>query len=480
MTDAIQYFFNQLSAVSKQPNQNRKAALAQFLKELCPEFQFDDWSAGDNALANQTRQFIDNDSLWLQQGRYLAESICLDSFRQDNIVEGIDRYIKQYARLHLTRDRKKMDAIGRLCRDAAHGQANQHSVHLGRLLATSQRNSAHSLPDFPCTVDQFADISDIRRCGDIVFLPKHAEIIVVGDTHGDFSSTQKLVREISDSGAIDRGAYVVFLGDYVNNGVKSYQNLIEIIQFQQKYPGSVVLLSGNHEFKESYLTALGQYFFTHWDRFSPDELPVELQDRQPDRDNHYGHLRLDLIRSFGYETGEQLYSACFEWGLSLPCVCVSGDIMLSHSLGKLANRKISFTDLITCKQQDALFLQQHGYETWNAVKPSLHAQLINNRIMTSALLDEFNRALGVDTFVVGHCHYRSGDTLRFDSNKLSTIVSSAPFSADSGHYMYQQMWVERSKKRQLENLVDGNATAGYLHFAGVRTDQRRMTLHAIH
>ena len=155
--------------------------------------------------------------------------------------------------------------------------------------------------------------------------------------------------------------------------------------------------------------------------------------------------------------------------------------MISHSLGKLEGHDLDLPNLLTCKQDDITNLQSLGYETWSARRPSLHSALINNRTMTTDLIDEFSRVLDVDNFVVGHCHYRSGDTLEFGRQTLTTIVSSEPYSTDSGHYMYQQMVVERTKKRDEENLSQHDAKAGYLTFATNRVDQakRQMTLNNI-
>ncbi|MFT4726334.1 MAG: hypothetical protein ACI9UN_000829 [Granulosicoccus sp.] len=399
------------------------------------------------------------------QAKYLAEANFLDSLRPDRVVEGIECYIKQYVSHHFGDDQVKLHAIEQLCADASANVANKDSEHLAQLLRDPHSRLCMDSTEELTSLHRMKDVQILKRFGDIVFLPPNAEVIVIGDTHGDLDSTRKIIAYITSSGAIERGAFVVFLGDYANNGLKSWQNLAEIIEFQNAYPNAVVLLSGNHEFKESYLTALSQYLNTHWERFSAEELPANLQDRLPHLGNHYGHMRLDLVRSFGFEEGERLYSACFEWGLGLPCMCISGDLMISHSLGKLASQDVQLSDLLHCKQIDVVNLRQLGYETWSACRPSLHSALINSRTITSELINEFSRVLEVKQFVVGHCHYRSGDTLRFGDNSVTTIVSSAPFSPDSGHYMYQQMMVERDKKRCEENLSENDATAGYLTFA---------------
>lgn len=416
-----------------------------------------------------------------EQGRYLAEAVYLDSIQPEQIVDGIKRYIERYVSHHFANDHAKHHAMEQLCRDASSLHANEYSEALSQLLSDQQIGIHRELPDEATSLHNLKNVEIPKRIGDVIFLPPDAEVIVIGDTHGDLTSTQNIIANIYNSGAIARGAYVVFLGDYVNNGMKSWQNLIEILRFRRKHPMNVVLLSGNHEFKESYITALNEYFNVHWERFSADDLPPNLQDRLPQNDNHYGHMRLDLARSFGFEEGERLYAKCSDWGLSLPCICVSGNLMISHSLGKLEEDDVELPELLHCKQNDIQSLKQMGFETWNAQRQSLHSALVNNRTMTAELLAQFNRALDVSQFVVGHCHYRSGDTLHFGSNSVTTIVSSEPTSPDSGHYMYQQMIVERDKKRLEENLTQYNATAGYLSFAMAQNNHgsRTMTMNKI-
>lgn len=297
-----------------------------------------------------------------------------------------------------------------------------------------------------------------------MFLPHDARIIVVGDTHADLSSTQKIINQLEATQWIDSGGYVVFLGDYVHNGIRSWQNVLEILRLQQRHPQAVVLLSGNHEFKESLPMALNEYFNVHWQRFANREVPIELQNRLIQQDHHYGHMRLQLIKEFGYEAGERIYAAYAEWGLRLPYICLSNSLMISHSLGLPEGIEPTVTAIVNGKSDDAHLMRQQGYAAWHAQRQSVHSALVNNRVFSTELLNSFNRLLGAKEFVVGHCHYRSGDTVQYGKHQVTTIVSSSPTSQDSATYMYQQMCIDRHAMRNLENLTDGDAVAGYLRF----------------
>jgi hypothetical protein len=106
----------------------------------------------------------------------------------------------------------------------------------------------------------------------------------------------------------------------------------------------------------------------------------------------------------------------------------------------------------------------------------VHSALVNNRGFSAELLSSFNRLLGAKEFVVGHCHYRSGDTVEYGEHQVTTIVSSSPASQDSGTYMYQQMCIDRHAMRNAENLTDGDAVAGYLCFNSSDDSERTREL----
>lgn len=451
----------------------RTTPLDRYFNELCPDFRIESWTPSDSSLSEASEMFLNNPSTLDLQGRYLAEAIYLDSLKQSDVDEGIERYIKRYTSKNYGSDPVRVAAINHLCRDASTNHENVTSQTLIELLTERCVTAPANHNREPLPLNCMKDVQESTRFGGIVFLPKDAEVIVIGDTHGDLASTRHIINEIKTSGALDRGAYAVFLGDYTSNGVRSWQNLAEILSFQQEHPDSVVLLSGNHEFRESYITVLNEYLSVHWDRFTVTELPDSLQDRLPKNDNHYGHLRLELVRSFGFAEGERIYSMCAEWGLTLPYICISDNLMISHSLGKL-DSELELAELLYSKQHDIDSIRLFGYEVWQMRRASLHSALINNREISAQLLSDFSQVLNVDQFVVGHCHYRSGDTLHLGDNTVTTIVSSEPFSLDSGHYMYQQMMLERSEKRHVENLTAGDAVAGYLLFSAEKQGERKM------
>lgn len=77
--------------------------------------------------------------------------------------------------------------------------------------------------------------------------PKLIEIhsgraIFVGDTHGDIEATQSVVEKY-----LKPENTIVFLGDYVDRGPDSAENLSTLLALKLEYPENLFLLMGNHE-----------------------------------------------------------------------------------------------------------------------------------------------------------------------------------------------------------------------------------------
>ena len=66
--------------------------------------------------------------------------------------------------------------------------------------------------------------------------------IFVGDTHGDFEATEKIIQ-----GYLKPENTLVFLGDYVDRGPASGENINFLLRKKIEHPDSLFLLMGNHE-----------------------------------------------------------------------------------------------------------------------------------------------------------------------------------------------------------------------------------------
>ena len=66
--------------------------------------------------------------------------------------------------------------------------------------------------------------------------------IFVGDTHGDFEATQRVIDR-----HLKPGNKIIFLGDYVDRGPQSEENINYLLSLKRAYPEDLFLLMGNHE-----------------------------------------------------------------------------------------------------------------------------------------------------------------------------------------------------------------------------------------
>jgi predicted MPP superfamily phosphohydrolase len=76
----------------------------------------------------------------------------------------------------------------------------------------------------------------------LIRLPAIGKAVFVGDTHGDLDATETVFREY-----FRPGYTLVFLGDYVDRGPDSRENIDFLLGKKLEAPGQVFLLAGNHE-----------------------------------------------------------------------------------------------------------------------------------------------------------------------------------------------------------------------------------------
>jgi hypothetical protein len=76
----------------------------------------------------------------------------------------------------------------------------------------------------------------------LIRLPAKGKAVFVGDTHGDFDATETIFREYF------KPEYtLIFLGDYVDRGDQSMENIEFLLEKKAEAPERVFLLAGNHE-----------------------------------------------------------------------------------------------------------------------------------------------------------------------------------------------------------------------------------------
>jgi len=304
--------------------------------------------------------------------------------------------------------------------------------------------------------------------------PSPGPLYIVGDTHGDAFSASRICDVWTREWSEDEDSAIVFLGDYVNNGLNSIGLLVQLLDLWDQHQGRVIILSGNHEFRESYYTAFKEMFEVHWDQWADHSKWLRPTYKEPPK--HYGHIALELVEQFGYSQGGKLYDLFEKWGRALPYVAVIRKVMLCHSIGWKSLP--TWSDVLEAKRShlDERLLRLLGYSAWKALKRTLHAQMVNSRTIEPDMLRHLRCISDAQVFVVGHNHYRSGDrdTIRGGSlgpvapaedGMLASVSSSHPRSPDAGHYMAYQYEYARRTKGQAEGRA-GDAFPCIIRFSG--------------
>jgi len=76
----------------------------------------------------------------------------------------------------------------------------------------------------------------------LISLPSQGKAVFVGDTHGDLEASQEVIKRY-----LKKPYRIVFLGDYVDRGDSSEENIQYLLGLKLKHPEEIFLLAGNHE-----------------------------------------------------------------------------------------------------------------------------------------------------------------------------------------------------------------------------------------
>jgi predicted phosphodiesterase len=76
----------------------------------------------------------------------------------------------------------------------------------------------------------------------LIQLPSRGKVVFVGDTHGDLDASQQVMRQY-----LKKPYRIVFLGDYVDRGDDSEENIQYLLGLKLEHPEEIFFLAGNHE-----------------------------------------------------------------------------------------------------------------------------------------------------------------------------------------------------------------------------------------
>ena len=93
------------------------------------------------------------------------------------------------------------------------------------------------------------DQEDLLEIGEIfereprlLHLPAQGKVVFVGDTHGDLDASQHVIHQF-----LKKPYRMAFLGDYVDRGEYSKENILYLLHLKREHPDEIFLLAGNHE-----------------------------------------------------------------------------------------------------------------------------------------------------------------------------------------------------------------------------------------
>ena len=89
-------------------------------------------------------------------------------------------------------------------------------------------------------------IPDFVEKQKLVELDERPKAVFVGDTHGDLEASERVWDRFGEE-VTDGEIYLVFLGDYVDRGSRSKENIDFLLSKKEENPGGVILLMGNHD-----------------------------------------------------------------------------------------------------------------------------------------------------------------------------------------------------------------------------------------
>ncbi len=97
--------------------------------------------------------------------------------------------------------------------------------------------------------NEHGHVGSLQITGKLVYLKPEAELIVVGDIHGDLKSLSQILKDTDfiEKAKQSEHSALVFLGDYGDRGIHSPEVYYIVLKLKHAFPKNVVLMRGNHE-----------------------------------------------------------------------------------------------------------------------------------------------------------------------------------------------------------------------------------------
>jgi len=89
-------------------------------------------------------------------------------------------------------------------------------------------------------IDQASKI--LEKESPLIQIPSQGKVVFVGDTHGDLEASQQVTHQF-----LKKPYRIIFLGDYVDRGAYSEENIRYLLGLKLEHPEEIFFLAGNHE-----------------------------------------------------------------------------------------------------------------------------------------------------------------------------------------------------------------------------------------
>jgi len=227
----------------------------------------------------------------------------------------------------------------------------------------------------------------------------------IGDTHGDFNTTKKIINNFS---TLD---HLIFLGDYIDREPQewgSIYNILYLLALKVKHPKHIFLLRGNHE---------GNYLITC----------------------HPYEFKKELIEKYGSERIHNLFEEVFS---ELPLMTLANNSIFASHAGIIKDGNLQKLHNIDKNEEESVL-----EITWSDPVESPSYRAIGKPFSQDELINFLNK-IDANVHVRGHDYFTNGISLY--SAKCLTIFSSREYK----HMGNQGILVAEAPNDQITNTTD--------------------------
>lgn len=302
--------------------------------------------------------------------------------------------------------------------DTLKRQLNQDMLRLVKVVEVldEKRNESESELEGVHTVQELAGRAPFLDGHVHVIPPTHPagyELTVLGDLHGCYSCLKAALMQSDFMGKVDRFSkaphlhpepLLVFLGDYIDRGLFSYNGVLRaVLGLSASAPRHVIALRGNHE-----------YYIEHEGKVYGGVRPADAID------NLRPHAPIEVF---------QAYKALFE---TMPNMLLFDDILLVHGgIPRDATLREKYVDLSSLNDATIRFQMMWSDPSTAEMVPEELQGSSNRFAFGREQARAFMHGIGVRTLIRGHEKVDAGFVANIDEPDLRVLTLFSAGGADN-------------------------------------------------